>query len=130
MPIPYGAHQVPGQPNRIRLADGSIVGRGKALNMGAKEQGYRGHKEYRAKRNPAADAAHYDAWKRGRQGREAIAKEKERAAQAGEKYNDAAMRQRFLAARNARPTKRRPAGQPFLDFVQDYGLDAESWMDY
>lgn len=133
MPIPRDAHGVPGNPNRVRLSDGEIVTRHQALNLGAKEQGFESHKaylSYRAGDGAVRDANHYNAWKKGRQGRDAIAKEKAIAKSEGRRYSDARMRQRFLAARNTRPHRGREGGEPFLDFIDRYDLDRDDWIDY
>lgn len=130
MPIPRGARGVPGQPNRVQLPSGDIVGRGRALTLGAQEQGYRNHKDYRLNRNADSDAKHWQAWKDGRQGRSAIAREKELAKREGRRYNPSNVKQRFLSARNTRPRRGAPAGEPWLDFVDRYDLDSDTWLAY
>lgn len=50
MPLPPGAHQVKGQRNLIRLADGRIVTRSTALSMSARAEGYSSEYERRKAR--------------------------------------------------------------------------------
>jgi hypothetical protein len=60
MPLPPGAHQVRGQKNLIRLENGEVVTRSKALAMGARLQGYSSEYE-RLKSNRIKDKAGF--WK-------------------------------------------------------------------
>src|SRR5579859_2064620 len=61
MPLPPGAHQVKGQRNLIRLADGRIVTRSTALSMSARAEGYASEYERRKSRH-ATDSDAF--WKR------------------------------------------------------------------
>lgn len=130
MPIPPGARQVPGQPNRVELSDGSVVTRASALTMGARFMGYRSHREYR--KNAAGDKKYVDAWLRTSQGQQAVQREREIARSEGRRYNKAQLSQRLIAARNARPHPRtNPAGrQPYIDFMTRYGIVGHRDVDW
>lgn len=134
MPIPTGASQVPGEPNRVRLSSGEVVTRARALNEGAQERGYRNHREYtrdqKERGNP--DRAYTDAWLRSRQGQEAIRKEKELARAEGRRYSRTRLEQRLIAARNARPhpASGKPAGGAFLAFIERYSLALDELVRY
>ena len=53
MPLPPGAHQLLGQRNLIRLEDGRVVTRSKALSMQARAEGYSSEYERRKERQAA-----------------------------------------------------------------------------
>lgn len=132
MPIPKGAHQVRGNPNRVRLASGETVTRATALSMGARDMGYRSHRQYRG--HSKGDSKYFDRWKDTSHGREVIAKERALAQAEGRKYSESELKQRLIAARNARPhgdryrrpgEPGRPAGGAFQDFMDRYDVDDE-----
>lgn len=122
MPIPLNAHQVSGQPNRVRLDDGSVVTRHQALNLGAQYMGYKNHIDYRS--HATGDAKYVEAWLRTPQGRAALAQERQQARTTGNRFNRAQMTQRIIAFRNGRPHPRsqQPASQAHVDFLSRYGF--------
>lgn len=128
MPIPLNASQVPGQPNRIQLADGSIVTRASALTLGAQEMGYRSHNDYR--RNLFGNRNYINAWSRTTQGQHAIQLEKFLAKSEGRRFRMDTLGQRLIAARNQKPTKSRPAGPAFVEFLEVYVLDDDADHDF
>ena len=130
MPIPYGSHQVPGEPNRIELADGTRTTRASALTMGAQELGFSSHRQYRNYLGSGGndrDTKYFNAWKRGNQGQRIVDIEKERAKQAGHKYSPSAMKQRLIAARNGRPHPKadNPGNESFHSFLRDYEVSGQ-----
>lgn len=137
MPIPAGARQVPGMPNRVTLPSGETVTRARALTLGAKEMGYRSNLQYR-REHASADNKYFKSWSDTPQGRDIIAKEKTRAHAAGQRYSESELRQRLIAARNARPhgaryrsgQPGRPAGPAFQDFMDRYDIDDERDIYY
>lgn len=131
MPIPIGARQVPGSPNRVELPSGEIVTRATALSMGAREAGFRSHHEYRGyyREHGIGDQRYFNAWLRTEQGQQAQEIARERGLSKRE------LRQQLINARNARPHAggRNPerGGQAYYDFMEDYDLyDQEDWIDY
>lgn len=125
MPIPRGAHQVHGEPNRVRLESGETVTRSHARSLGARELGFRSEYEYRKSGQAGKDDKYFRAMMRSEQGRQIteIAKEQ------GKSITE--VRQQLLAARNARPRRGQPGGNAYYDFVEDYDLtDYDEWMDY
>jgi hypothetical protein len=132
MPIPKGAHLVPGSPNRVLLPDGETVTRATALTMGARDMGYRSHRQYRG--HASGDSKYFNSWKHTQHGREVIAKERAIAQREGRRYSESELKQRLIAARNARPhgdryrrtgEVGRPAGEAFRDFMDRYDVDDE-----
>lgn len=50
MPLPSGAHYEDRSRRTVRLSDGSVVRRQMAMNIGAREAGYRNDRDYRSAR--------------------------------------------------------------------------------
>lgn len=57
MPLPPDAHQVRGQKNLVRLADGQIVTRSTALTMGARLEGYQSEYERKSSKRASDKTA-------------------------------------------------------------------------
>lgn len=138
MPMPTGAHQVPGNPNRVTLSNGDVVTRYRARRLGAQQLGFRNERAYTRKES-AGDDKYYRRWSESPNGRAIIEKEKAFAAREGRKYSEAEMKQRLISARNARPHGdrfRRPgvpgkaAGSAFTGFLSRYDIDDERDIDY
>jgi hypothetical protein len=137
MPIPTGARQVPGSPNRVRLGNGEVVTRARALTMGAQDMGYRSNLQYRGRSR--GDKKYYDSWVRTSQGQAALQRERQIARSEGRKFKETELKQRLIAARNQRPTSRgrlpgspsSPAGPAYQSFMDRYDMeDREDWVDY
>lgn len=127
MPIPIGARQVPGSPNRVTLPSGDTVTRARALTLGAQQSGFRNHNDYRTyyRSHGSGDEKFFRSWLRTEQGQESLSTAKDNGLSQRE------LKQQLINARNSRPHGRRPAGQAYLDFMDDYDLhDAEDWIDY
>lgn len=133
MPIPVGAHQVPGNPNRVRLASGEIVTRYRALNLGAQQRGYESHRSYtndqRERDNP--NAKFVSGWLKSDQGKAALRRERALAKQEGRRFSRSEFGQRVIAARNERPTVANPqGGAAFQDFASRYDLSGDTALRY
>jgi hypothetical protein len=136
MPIPRGARQVPGSPNRVELASGEVVTRATARTLGAREMGYRNERE-RSKFGKGDDA-YFKSWVRTEQGQRAIARAKELARADGVPYRPGDLKSELIAARNARPhgsgrvpgTPGKPAGDAWLRFMERYDMDTDDYVDY
>lgn len=125
MPIPHGAHYVPGQPNRVTLASGETVTRSRARSLGAQELGFRSEYNYRKSGQAGKDDKYVRAMLRGETGQHIAQKAREQG------KSPAEVRQELLAARNARPHGGRAGGQAYYDFMEEYDLyDQEDWLDY
>lgn len=120
MPIPPGASQVPGNKNRIRLADGSIVTRSRARTLGARMEGFRSESDRRNNpRQRINNERYFEAWSRSRQGQRIIAEARTRARAEGRRYRPDQLRQELLAARNKR------YGSDWQTFARKYGLTGD-----
>lgn len=125
MPIPRGAHQVHGEPNRVRLASGEIVTRSHARSLGARELGFKSEYAYRNSGQASKDDKYVRAMLRSEQGRHVL----DIAKQQGKSVSE--VRQQLLAARNAQPHHGRPGGEAYYAFMDEYELyDYDEWMDY
>jgi hypothetical protein len=142
MPIPKGAHQAPGEPNRIILPSGDRVTRYRALNIGAREMGYASHHEYRKPQrggsHTARDQKYYDNWL----GTDAGQHARETARAMG--VTNTELKRDLIAARNSRPHGPRigntgkyagggkPGGAAYQDFMEEYDLMdyGDDWVDY
>lgn len=137
MPIPTGARQVPGMPNRVALETGEVVTRYRARTLGAQQLGFSNARGYNV-RESAGDKRYFSQWARSPNGREIIAKERARAAAEHRPYSESDMKQRLIAARNARPHGDRfrqgrpgtPAGSAFTEFLERYDIDDERDIYY
>jgi hypothetical protein len=126
MPIPPGARQVPGNPNRVRLADGSIVTRARARTLGAQLEGFRNENQRRHSpdRRDANDK-YFKAWAKTPAGKRAITQAKAQAKAEGRAYRPGELKTELIAARNDRPHPggRNPSGgRLWQEFGQKYGL--------
>jgi hypothetical protein len=104
MPIPPGARQVPGSPNRVQLADGSIVTRAKARTLGAQLEGFKNENQRR--KNPdrrEGDEKYFKAWLKSTAGKRAQAQAKAQAKAEGRAFRRTELRTELIAARNDRP---------------------------
>lgn len=104
MPIPPGARQVPGNPNRVQLADGSIVTRARARTLGAQLEGFKNENQRR--KNPErrdADSKYFNAWAKSTAGKRAIDQAKAQAKAEGRPFRRTELRTELIAARNDRP---------------------------
>lgn len=136
MPIPSGARQVPGSPNRIQLSSGEIVTRARARTLGAQEVGYRSEYDYRRSGRASGDANWFKAFLNSPQGQHAASQARSQ----GKSMTD--LRQEAIRARNDSPSKSgkgkamgtpgRPAGQSWYEFMEEYDLyDYEDFIrDY
>jgi hypothetical protein len=137
MPIPVGARQVPGMPNRVILPSGETVTRYRARRMGARELGYSSERAYTRKIS-SGDNTYFRKWADTPNGRDIIAKEKAIAARENRPYSESDIKRRLIAARNARPhgdryrqgQPGRPAGSAFQDFMDRYDIDDERDIYY
>lgn len=116
MPIPVGASQVPGNPNRVRLSNGDVVTRSTARTLGAREMGYRNERDRGIKGK--GDDKFFRSFSNSPQGRHALAVAKAQ----GMKPDD--LKIRLIAARNSRPHPRsgKSGGPAYISFMQDYDL--------
>lgn len=126
MPIPRGARQIQGSPNRVRLSNGETVTRATALTMGARQMGYPSHNAYRG--HAAGNSKQFNSWLNTEQGQHAL-----NAAKAnGLTKND--LKSEFIGARNGRPHPRsgKTGNDAYHQFVEDYDMgDYEAdWLDY
>lgn len=122
MPIPIGAHQVPGSPNRVQLASGDVVTRATARTMGAQEIGYKNARAY-TKAESAKDEKYYKAFVNSPQGVEALRKAKEN------NVKPAEFKMMLLAARNGRPHPKtgKPGKRVYTQFMNTYINDGENY---
>jgi hypothetical protein len=128
MPIPRGARQVPGQPNRVRLFTGEIVTRSTARTMGAREMGYRNERE-RSKYGKGDDA-YFNAWIRTEQGQRALEVALARAEAQGYTFRPTDLKAQLIAARNSKPSRNRPPGDAWIFFMDEYEMDTDDYVDY
>ena len=136
MPIPRGAKQVPGSPNRVRLRSGEVVTRATARSMGAREMGYRNERD--RSRLGKGDDAYFRAWVRTDQGKRAMQVAQARAQVEGIPFRSGDLKSELIAARNARPhahgkvpgTPGKPAGEAWLRFMETYDMDTDDYVDY
>lgn len=127
MPIPIGARQVSGQPNRVQLPSGETITRARALSMGAREAGFRSHYDYRDyhRKHGEGDEKFFRSWLRSDQGQQAREQARERGLSARE------LKQQLINARNSRPHGDRSGGPAYHDFMDEYDMyDQEDWLDY
>jgi hypothetical protein len=117
MPIPRGAHQVRGFPNRVRLSNGETVTRASALTMGAREMGYRSHNAYRG--HATGDGKQFNSWLNTEQGQQALETAKEN----GLTKND--LKSQFIGARNGRPHpgSGNPGNSSYHAFMEEYDME-------
>lgn len=122
MPIPIGARQVPGNPNRVQLASGDIVTRAKARTLGAQELGFKSARGY-TKEISQKDANYYKAFLNTTQGRAAMQKAK----QEGLKPNE--FKTLVIAARNGRahPKSGKRATATNVRFMTHYINDSDNY---
>lgn len=113
MPIPWDAHYVRGNSNRVQLASGEVVTRAYARTLGAQAMGYRNEHDYRG--NSTKDGNYLNAFFRTEQGERA----RERARELG--WSNRELEQRMIAARNGRPrpTKGNPGNDAYHSFMED-----------
>lgn len=128
MPIPRGARQVSGQPNRVRLASGEVVTRATARTLGAREMGYKNERD--RSKHGKGDDAYFSAWTRTEQGKHALEVARARARAEGIPFRPTDLKAELIAARNARPSSKRPAREPWLRFMELYDMDTEDYVDY
>lgn len=121
MPIPQGARQVPGNPNRVELSDGRIVTRSTARTLGAQEMGYKNERD-RSKYGKGDDKF-FGAWVRTDQGKRALDTAKARARTAGTPFRVNDLKIQLIAARNSRPNRKTPAGRAWIQFMSDYDFE-------
>lgn len=121
MPIPRGARQVPGSPNRVLLADGNTVTRATARTLGAREMGYKNERE-RSKFGKGDDK-YYNAWIKTDQGKRATDIAKTRAQAEGIPFRPGDLKSELIAARNSRPNRTSPAGPAWIDFMESYDFE-------
>ena len=127
MPIPIGARQAPGEPNRVILKDGETVTRAHALTLGAQEAGFKSHYAYRAyfQEHGAGDKKYFNAWLNTEQGQRAKQMAKDRGISTRE------LQQQLINARNSRPHAGRGGGEAYTEFMDEYDMyDQEDWIDY
>lgn len=126
MPIPPGARQVPGNPNRVRLADGTIVTRSRARTMGAQLEGFKNENQRRHDSfRRDADSKYFNAWVNTPAGKKAVAKAKALAKAEGRAYRKTELKTELIAARNARPHpggSEPGGGEAWRNFGQKYGI--------
>lgn len=127
MPIPRGARQVPGSPNRVELRNGSVVTRATARTLGAKEMGYKNERD--RSKHGKGDDKYFANWVKTDQGKRAVEKAKARASAEGIKYRPGDLKTQLIAARNARPNRKTPAGSAWLSFMSEYDFQ-EHEVDY
>jgi len=95
---------VPGNPNRVRLADGTIVTRARARTLGAQLEGFKNENQRRL--NPFrrdADTRYFNAWAKSTAGKRAIEQAKAKAKEEGRSYRKTELRSELISARNDRP---------------------------
>jgi hypothetical protein len=120
MPIPPGARQVPGNKNRIQLANGDVVTRAHARTLGARFEGFRNENDRRhSTAQREANDKYFQSWSRSNQGQRIIREAQQRARAEGRRYRPDQLRQELLAARNQR------YGSSWQSFARDYGLSGE-----
>jgi hypothetical protein len=129
MPIPPGARQVPGSPNRVRLSDGVVVTRARARSMGAQLEGFRNENDRR--HNPdrrEGDTKYFNAWAKTNTGKQAVAQAKAEAKAGGRAYRKDELKTELIAARNDRPHpgSNNPGGATWNAFAVKYGITGGS----
>lgn len=125
MPIPRGAHQIRGAPNRVRLASGEVVTRARALSMGAQGMGYRSHHAYRS--HASGDEKYFRAFMNTPEGQAALASAQNR----NPNFTASDLKQQLIAARNARPHGGNSGGTAYYDFMEEYDYaDYEDFDPY
>jgi hypothetical protein len=125
MPIPPGARQIPGNPNRVRLADGTVVTRSRARTLGAQMEGYASENQRR--KNPerrTADTKYFNAWARSPAGKHAVKIAQAQAKAEGRAYRKSELQTQLIAARNDRPhpSTGSGGGQIWRDFGTRYQI--------
>jgi hypothetical protein len=87
--------------------------------------GYKSHHAYR--KNAAGDEKYFQAWIRTSQGQRAFDTLRTRNPSA--KPSD--LKQELIAARNARPSRKRRGGAAYTNFMSNYGMtDDRDWVEY
>lgn len=127
MPIPRGARQVPGNPNRVELSDGRVVTRSSARTLGAQEMGYKNERE--RGRLGKGDDKYFNSWVKTDQGRRAVETAKARARAEGVPYRTGDLKMQLIGARNSRPNRRNPAGPAWIAFMAEYDFEDRE-IDY
>ena len=117
MPIPYDAHYVAGNSNRVRLASGDIVTRAYARTLGAQAMGYRNEHDYRG--HASGDKNYLNAFFRTEQGQRVLENNREMGRSRKE------LEQRMIAARNDRPhpNSGKGGGEADYSFMEDYDFE-------
>jgi hypothetical protein len=117
MPIPWDAHYVPGNPNRVQLSGGNIVTRAYARTLGAQAMGYRNEHDYRG--HATKDGNYLRAFFNTEQGQRVLETNRERGGTRKE------LEQRMISARNGRPrpSKGNPGNQAYHSFMEDYDFE-------
>lgn len=123
MPIPRGARQIPGNPNRVELRDGSIVTRSTARTLGARDMGYRSERD--RSKNSGRDDKYYNSWIKTNQGKRATQIAKDRALVEGIPFRPGDLKIQLIGARNSRPNRKSPAGPAWVQFMNDYDFAAD-----
>jgi hypothetical protein len=120
MPIPYDAHYVIGNANRVRLQSGDIVTRAYARTLGAQAMGYRNEHDYRG--HARKDNNYVNAFLRTEQGQRVLDQNRTQGRSRKE------LEQRLIGARNGRPrpTKGKPGSRAYRDFMEDYDFEGDA----
>jgi hypothetical protein len=127
MPIPRGARQVPGSPNRVELSDGRVVTRSTARTLGAQDMGYKNERE--RGRLGKGDDKYFARWVGTDQGKRAVEKAQARARADGIAYKPGDLKIQLIGARNSAPTSKKGPGPKWLAFMAEYDF-AEREIDY
>jgi hypothetical protein len=118
MPIPRGARQVAGSPNRVELRDGRVVTRATARTLGAQEMGYKNERD--RSKHGKGDDKYYNSWIKQDQGKRATQIAKDRARAEGIPFRTGDLKSQLIAARNSRPNRKTPAGPAWIAFMDAY----------
>jgi hypothetical protein len=127
MPIPRGAKQVPGSPNRVQLVNGDIVTRSTARTLGAQDMGYKNERE--RGRLGKGDDKYFARWVNTDQGHRAVEKAKARAQAEGIPYRTGDLKMQLIAARNSRPNRKSGPGPAWVAFMSEYDFEGPE-VDY
>jgi hypothetical protein len=119
MPIPYDAHYVRGNSNRVNLANGETVTRAYARTLGAQNMGYKNEHDYR--KHYAKDRNYMNAFFRTEQGQRVQERNKEMGRSQRE------LEQKMIGARNGRPrpTKGKAGNDRYTEFMDEYEFESD-----
>lgn len=129
MPIPPGARQVRGNPNRIQLANGDIVTRARARTLGAQLEGFKSESHRSKHRDTQTqNNKYFQGWTKSEQGKEAVKQARAQARSEGRPYRPTELKTEMIAARNDRKNL---SGERWRAFAQKYGITGfRDWTRY